>query len=313
MRSKTVLAAVTVGIFVAFTGLTPAAEETKPTQDQAKAAKREARAKAKAKAKDKPLEWQIAVMSYTFNRFTLFEAIDKTKKAGATHIETFSWQKLSADHGDLKFEPTLPEDARKAVKKKLADSGVKLTGYYFHEMKDEASSRPVFAFCKDMGIEYIVSEPEAKNLPMLDKLAQEFQVKLAVHNHPKDPKKTDYAYWNPEGVMKALDGCSSWVGCCADNGHWVRSGLDPVESIRKYNGRLVSLHFKDVNKVGADAHDVPYGTGVVDMKGMFGAIQKMGFSGTFAIEYEHNMENNEADVAQCIEYFNKAKTDLKVK
>lgn len=303
----------TLALITLIAGPALAADEPAPARNQDRAARREARRERRAKADQKELEWRLAVMSYTFNRFTLFEAIEKTKQAGTDCIETFSWQKISGDHGELKFEPTLTADVRKAVKQKLADAGVKLVGYYFHELKDEATARPVFAFCQDMGIEYIVSEPDAKNLPMLDKLAQEFKVKVAVHNHPKDPNKPEYTYWNPENVMKAVDGCSSWIGCCADNGHWARSGLDPVECIRKYNGRLISLHFKDVDKMGADAHDVPYGTGVVDMKAMLGAIQKMKFSGVFAIEYEHNMENNQADVAQCIAFFQKAKGDLGVK
>ncbi|HOA71824.1 MAG TPA: sugar phosphate isomerase/epimerase [Phycisphaerae bacterium] len=258
-------------------------------------------------------EWRLAVMTYTFNRFTLFEAIDKSKQAEAKYVETYSWQKISPAHGETKFEPTLAEDVRKQVKQKLADAGVKLVGYYFHELKDEAAARPVFAFCKDMGIEYIVSEPDPKNLPMLDKLAQEYKVKVAIHNHAKDPKRPEYTYWNPDEVMKALEGCSNWIGCCADNGHWARSGLDGVEAIRKYRGRLVSMHLKDVNKIGPDAHDVPYGTGVVPMKDLLAAVQKMGFAGVFSIEYEHNMENNQADVAQCVEYFNKVKADLGVK
>lgn len=333
MTSRKIIASTCAGVLLAFGSLTLWAQEADSNQqnrqgnranrgergeraqrgERADRGDRAARREARTRVDPASQEFRIAVMSYTFNRFTLFEAIDKTKKAGAQHIETFSWQKLSPEHGDLKFEPTLPPEARSAVKKKLADTGVKLVGYYFHELKDEATSRPVFAFCKDMGMEYIVSEPDPKNLPMLDKLAQEYQVKLAVHNHPKSDNKPEYTYWRPEGVLEAIEGCSSWVGCCADNGHWVRSGLDPVESIRKYHGRLISMHLKDVNKVGSDAHDVPYGTGVVRMKDLLAAVQRMGFSGVFSIEYEHNMEDNQADVAQCVEYFNQAKAQLGVK
>lgn len=310
MLKKAVMATI-AACFVFGPAVTLMAQDTKPAPGQRRADRRQNRRERANRPKE--MEWRIAVMTYTFNRFTLLEAIDKTAQAGGKYVETFSWQKVGGDQGELKFEPTLPQEARKVVKQKLDDKGVKVVGYYFHDLKDEATARPVFEFCKDMGIEYIVSEPDAKILPMLDKLAQEFKVKVAVHNHPQDPKNPDYKYHLPENVMKAIDGCSSWIGCCADNGHWVRSGLDPVESLRKYRGRLVSLHLKDVNKVGADAHDVPYGTGVVDMKAFLSAVKEMGFSGVFAIEYEHNMENNQADVAKCIEYFNKAKTDLNVK
>ena len=253
-------------------------------------------------------------MTYTFNKFTLFEAIDKTKELGARYIETYSWQKINAPLGDMQFNYKMTDEAAAEVTKKLAASGVQLVNYYFHELgKDEAESRKVFGFCKKMGIQTIISEPDPKVLGLVDKLATEYQVKVAIHNHPKDDKHPDYANWNPDNVMKMLEGRSKWIGCCADNGHWVRAGLDSVECMRKYKGRLISLHFKDVNKVGADAHDVPYGTGVVNLKAVLTELKDQDFAGVFSIEYEHHMAKNMAAVRQCIDWFKKAKTELGVK
>lgn len=258
-------------------------------------------------------EFHLAVMTYTFNRFTLFEAIEKSKQTGAKYVEAFAWQNVSPNHGDVKFDPALPEAIRQDVKKKLQSAGLELVGYYSNDLNDKAAARRTFAFCRDMGIQYVVSEPDPGNLPLLDKLAQEHRVKLAIHNHAKNPNRPEYIYWDPPKVMKALEGTSRWVGTCADTGHWVRSGLDPVESIRKYQGRLVSVHLKDVDKVGPGAKDVPYGTGVVSMKDLLAAVKSIGFSGVFSIEYESNMENNLADVTQCVDYFSKAKRELGVK
>ncbi|MBI4580512.1 MAG: sugar phosphate isomerase/epimerase [Planctomycetes bacterium] len=259
-------------------------------------------------------QWRLAVMSYTFNRFTLIEAIDKTRQVGAGYLETFSWQKVSPDRGNMQFNADMPAAAMDEVKQKLKDGKVKLTGYYFHELgKDEPATRKVFEFCRKMGMEYIVSEPDEKVLPLVDRLAQEYKVKVAIHNHPKDPKKPDYANWDPDGVMKMIDGCSKWIGCCADNGHWGRSGLDSTECIRKYQDRLLTMHLKDLNKLDPGAHDVPYGTGVIDLKGMLAEVKRQGCPVVFAIEYEHNMENNVDDVAQCVKYFNMVKDELGVK
>lgn len=259
-------------------------------------------------------QWKIAVMSYTFNRFTLVEAIDKTRAARADYLETFSWQKIGGEAGDAQFNASAPEAALAVVRKKLADCGVTLTGYYSNELgKDEAVSRKVFGFCKSMSIPSIIAEPAADKLDLIDKLAAEYQVKVAIHNHPKDPKHGDYKNWDPDNVMVMLKGRSKWLGTCADNGHWVRSGLDPVECIKKYEGRLISLHCKDVNTMGPAAHDVPYGTGVVNLMGMMKELKRQNFAGVFSIEYENNMEDNMADVAQCITWFNEAKTKLGVR
>jgi sugar phosphate isomerase/epimerase len=36
------------------------------------------------------------------------------------------------------------------------------------------------------------------------------------------------------------------IGACCDTGHWVRSGLHPVECLKKLEGRILGFHLKDV-------------------------------------------------------------------
>jgi sugar phosphate isomerase/epimerase len=194
------------------------------------------------------------------------------------------------------------------LKKKLGDCGVKLVNYGVCNLSQKQDdSRKVFDFAKDMGIETIVSEPPEEAMEMLDKMCTEYGMNIAIHNHPK------YAgahYWNPDTVLKACQGCSKRIGACADTGHWVRSGLNPLESLKKLNGRIVSLHFKDLNEQGPDAHDVPWGTGVCDVKAMLGELHRQGFKGVFSIEYEYHWDNSLPEIAQCVGYFDKIAAEL---
>ena len=98
---------------------------------------------------------------------------------------------------------------------------------------------------------------------MLDKLCEEYDLKLAIHDHPKPTR-----YWNPDFVLRVCRDRSHRIGACADTGHWMRSGLNPVECLKKLEGRLISFHFKDLNKAGGDAHDVPWGTGACNVPAM---------------------------------------------
>lgn len=249
-------------------------------------------------------EWQLCVQAYTFNRFTFFEAVDKAKSLGLKNIEGFSWQKISSETGDAQLNPKASPEVLKKVREKLESSKIKLVNYYFHELgKDEGETRDLFNFAKRMGIRTFVSEPKAEHLPLLDKLAKEYGINVAIHNHPRDEKKPDYKNWDPAEVMKMIEPYSKRIGCCADTGHWVRSGLNPVECIKKYEGRLICLHFKDVNEMGPAGHDVPWGTGVGNAKGQFDELKRQRFSGVITIEYEHNMENNVPDLAKCIEFY----------
>ncbi len=258
--------------------------------------------------------WALAVQTYTWNRVTFFESIDRAKDVGVKVVEGFAWQKLSPDTGDAKLNADAPPEALAKTKAKLQEAGVRLANYYVSDWgKDEAAHRKIFEFAKSMGIRTFVSEPDAKLLDALEPLAREFRIRIAIHNHPKSPKKPEYTYWKPENVMKLLEGRNRQIGICADTGHWVRSGLDPVECLKACQGRILCLHLKDVNEKVPEGHDVPFGTGISNVKGQLEELARQNFNGVIAIEYEHNMDNNIADVKKCVDFFNKTAQELKAK
>jgi sugar phosphate isomerase/epimerase len=79
--------------------------------------------------------------------------------------------------------------------------------------------------------------------------------------------------------------------------------VKPLEGLAILKGRIISSHLKDLNEFGkTDAHDVPYGTGVCDIKGCLTALKAQGFKGNISIEYEYNWDNSVPEVAKCIEF-----------
>jgi sugar phosphate isomerase/epimerase len=174
--------------------------------------------------------------------------------------------------------------------------------------KDEASARKVFDFAKAMGIETIVSEPDPGVFGILDKLTNEYGINVAIHNHPKESR-----YWNPQTVLDAVKGHSHRIGSCADTGHWPRSGVNPLAAIKMLKGRIISLHFKDLNELNKRAaHDVVWGTGVCDAKAMLAELKRQGFSGVFSIEYEYNWENSMPEIGECVKAFHAMAKELGV-
>ena len=81
------------------------------------------------------------------------------------------------------------------------------------------------------------------------------------------------------------------IGACCDTGHWPRSALYAIECLRILKGRIISFHFKDVNEYGMGAHDVPWGTGINDVKGMLTEVHRQGVKAVFSVEYEYYSEN----------------------
>ena len=246
------------------------------------------------------LGWRLGCQEWSFNDTTFFDAVAKTAVLGLHYIEAFPGQKLSAAKPKSRVGEGLSADDRKEVKKHLSDSGVKLVSFGVG-----GYSRAVFDFAKDMGIENIVSEPPFDAFDGLDKLCEEYQINLALHNHPRPSR-----YWNPDTVLKACKGHSKRIGACCDIGHWLRSDINPLEALKKLEGRIIEFHFKDLNEYGKKAHDVPWGTGKADVKGILREVQRQAIKPVFSVEYEYHFGHSMPEIVQCVDYFNKVAGEL---
>jgi sugar phosphate isomerase/epimerase len=247
-----------------------------------------------------PLNCRLGCQAWTFNHITFFETIDKTAALGLSYVEAYPGQRLSPDEPDVVFDHNAPESVWAEVKSKLSDVGLPLLHYGVCDLDEsEAFCRKIYDFAKFMGIETLVSEPDQEWLPMIDRLCNEYDIKLAIHNHPAPSR-----YWNPDAVVTACQDRSPYIGACADPGHWIRSGKDPLESLRKLEGRIISFHMKDVDHLAADAKDVVWGTGVGQVPEIIAEIKRQGIEPAISIEHELDGDIDPTDeVAECIQYY----------
>ena len=252
--------------------------------------------KVNQQAMDK-LGFRFGVQIYTFRAMTAFEALDVMKTLGIHYVEFFGGQKMSKEKS-VNVGPDMGDDNTEALLAKCKECDVKpisfgVTGLSGNEQQD----RKTFDWAKKMGLETIVSEPKPDKavFDVIDKLCNEYNINMAMHDHPKPS-----TYWNPDLVVQMSEGRSKHIGSCADTGHWVRSGLDPVECIKKLKGRVIEAHQKDVVKDtparGANARfqrpgserfkDCIWGTGLVNAKGIMQELKDQGAHINWDIEYE---------------------------
>src|SRR6266705_4040569 len=71
----------------------------------------------------------IGCQAYTFNRFTVFEAIAKTAQTGGKVIEFFPGQKLSLEEPNVKWDHNASDEVIQKVKDQLAKYGIKAVNY----------------------------------------------------------------------------------------------------------------------------------------------------------------------------------------
>jgi sugar phosphate isomerase/epimerase len=247
----------------------------------------------------------IGCQAYSFNRFTAFEAIDKTAQAGGKVIEFYPGQRLSQEDPDLKVDHGSPrvDDVVAKLKAKLAEKGLLAVNYGVVGIpRDEAGARKVFEFAKKLGLVAVTTE-SADAINTIEPLVKEFNICVGFHNHPGSLSRADYKIWHPLYVAGLVAGRDPRIGAAADTGHWTRSGLKPVECLRILRGRIISVHLKDLNEFGKPgAHDVPFGTGVSEIKACLDELKAQNFGGNISIEYEYNWDNSVPEITQCIDF-----------
>ena len=253
------------------------------------------------------LGWRLGSQAYTFRKLSLFETIDLLSAMGIRYIEMYPGQRYSPTRPDVRANHDMSDELVDELIAKLKEKNVTPVLYGVVQLpNDEQKARMVFEYAKKLKLEGIVSEPPKDAVPLLDRLASEYGIKVAIHNHPKPSRYDDC-----KAVIEATKDAKN-VAACADIGHWARSGLTPVECIKMLQGKIISLHVKDIDD---QKHDVVWGTGKVDVRAVLEELHRQQAKNLiFSIEYEKG-EGDEliANVAKSVEFFNQVAGELAAK
>lgn len=254
----------------------------------------------------KPADWKLGIQAWSFHFNTFAEALDKMQTCGVKYVEVFPPQEIGGGiSGTMDYH--MDAAKRKEVLGLLRKKGIKMVSYGVVTPKTNEDWIQLFKFAKAMGLKNISSEPEQDQIPFISKLCDKYKINVAIHDHAKPTR-----YWSPEIVLAAIKDASPRIGACADVGHWLESGLDPVECMKKLQGHIIEFHMKDENMKGKGegARDVPMGTGVINMAGIMEEMKRQDFKGYSFIEYEYNFKDNVADVKACADYFRQERQKL---
>jgi sugar phosphate isomerase/epimerase len=226
--------------------------------------------------------WPIGVQSYSLRKFNTVEAIRHIQGMGV-HFAEFYSKHLAIDAS---------ADQLAETKKLLASADVTLNAHGVSGFsKDHEANRKVFAFAKRAGIKNITANPEPDAFDSLDKLVAEYDIRICIHNH------------GPGALLDAVEGHDKRIGACVDTGHFIRSGEDPVEAVRKIKDRVFAVHLKDdTHKGDKGSHNVVIGKANLDVTGIFKALRDIKFpaDGSISLEYESNPDNPIDDMKQCL-------------
>ena len=222
---------------------------------------------------------KLGIASYSFRNFSREKAIQMTKELGTPYLNIKDFH--------LKLDST-PEQID-AAKKEFSDAGIILVGCgnVSFPKDDEADIRSKFEYAKRAGFPLIVCAPTAVTLPKLEKYVQEYNIKIAVHNHGPEDKN----FPTPQSVLAAVKNMDPRCGLCMDIGHTARTGADIVESIAEAGPRLLDMHTKDLADPMVKESQVAVGEGKLPIGRIFEQLIQINYNGCVNLEYEINGDN----------------------
>jgi sugar phosphate isomerase/epimerase len=231
----------------------------------------------------------MGIQSYSLRGFAVETTLDYVQKLGIHHVEFFS------GHFAINPEPKHIAAMLRSVRRR--DMAISAHGVNRFTSDHEANRR-VFEFANLAGIRNLSADPDPDSFESLEKLVAEYGIRIAIHNHGPGNR-----YDKVADVKKAIKDRHAWIGACADLGHFIRSGEDPVAVIRELEGRLYGIHLKDFAEKKKDAKGVVIGKGQLDVAETFRALRRVRFpaDGALSLEYEENPENPLADLKECLE------------
>ena len=241
--------------------------------------------------------FKLGVQMWTFRFFSFTDALNKVDSAGIKNIEAFFGQKLGGGmEGSYGTEMSAP--TRDKLKQLLQKKNIHLVAMGVISPKNKAEWIKAFELAREFGLSYITAEPTKSQWDMVDSLAGSYGILIAIHDHPKPNM-----YWSPDSVLAAMQG-HPHIGSCADIGHWARNGLNPVECLRKLQGHIIGVHFKDVVKFdNPKADDTLVSKGVIDLPAVLAELKRQNFKGMLSIEHESNWYHNLPDVIYTRNYY----------
>lgn len=243
-------------------------------------------------------KWTTGIALYSFNRHSFRKALFLSKASEVKYVEGFSFHNMGIDFAG-KTLGSLDATGISLMKRMLKENDLAMSSIYVSDAKNAAEWKTFFDMGRELGVKYLVCEPAKSQWGTIDSLAGIYNIKIAIHEH----KKGSSIYWHPDSVLAAIKGHKN-IGACADIGHWVRSGLDPVKCLKMLDGHIIGLHLKDIDKADHET-DVDLGTGSIDYPAVVKELRRQKFAGYAHVECEHNMEDNQPIVKAAVQYFNK--------
>ena len=245
-------------------------------------------------------DWKLGAALWTFHTVNFPASLDKVDSAGIKYIEPNTFHSAGPDLKDSIILQLSTAGIEK-LRLMIAAKGLTCESIYIAGDSTINSWKKQFDIARQLGVEFVTTEPPLDMWDGIDSLAGAYGIKVAIHEHWKGVSP----YWDPDTTLMAIKGHPNFY-VCADLGHWPKSGVNPLDAVKKLSGHIIAIHLKDIAAYNDPSlKDVPVGTGVVDFPAIFQELKKQGFKGYIYIERDaEDQPSNLPSVIQTVKYYN---------
>jgi L-ribulose-5-phosphate 3-epimerase len=252
-------------------------------------------------------DWKFGIALWTFHDVNFPQSLKLVDSAGLKYIEPNTFHQAGPELKDT-LVGKLSTAGLEKLKVMISEKGLICESVYVVGDSTIQSWARQFDIAKKLGAKFVTTEPPLNMLNSIDSLAGAYGIKVAIHEHWKGVSQ----YWNPDTTLLALKDHPNF-GVCADLGHFPKSGIDPLEAVKKFKGRIIAIHMKDIAAFNHPAlKDVRVGTGVVNFPAIFQELKDQQFKGHIYIERDSiEKPNNLMSVKMTARYYNEQISNLK--
>ncbi|MFO0691860.1 MAG: sugar phosphate isomerase/epimerase [Myxococcota bacterium] len=251
-----------------------------------------------AVAGDPARAFDIGLQSFTLRRFAFEPMLDVLVSLGVRKVELIPELGVFFYRFGSHFPVTDDPAEIDRVRAAMAKRGLQISASGVHSIPDEAEARRLFDFAERAGIPLLTISPDDGALDAIDRLCRERPgIRVGIHNHGPWTRYDTIA-----DVEASLAGRAPNFGACVDTGHFIRSGEDPVEALRRLGARVHGVHLKDHVEAGFFASGCLLGEGRLDLVACFRALREIGFrpDGALSLELERDGDTLLEDVKTCL-------------
>ena len=232
--------------------------------------------------------FNMGIASYTFRKFTIEETLSMTKRLGVSRISLKDFH-LPLNASDELIASTVAKCEREEINCYGA-------GVIYMKTQDEVDN--AFEYARKAKLMMIIGVPEHDLLSYVEKKVQDYNIKLAIHNHgPGDER-----YPSAESAFTLIKNMDPRMGLCIDIGHTKRINRDPEQDLLDFFDRVFDIHIKDVTAASKEGSTCEIGRGVIDLPSFLKTVVKKKYSGTLALEYEKDDSDPLPGAAESIGY-----------